>query len=413
MSPSGKSLRDLWVGRNVSLLWAGQVLSQAGDSVYMIALMWLMLELTGSKALTGLAAMAAYLPTLLFGLLAGVVADRYNRRATMVLADAVRAGLVMLVPLAAHLGMLEARRGALVLGVVTFAVACVSTLFNPARDALIPDIVERGKLNLANGLIQTSWQLAMFVGPLMAGLVLPFIDLIHLFHFDAATFVASMAFVLLLPRAVGRVRSVAGGARTAGLQIVRGLRTAWEDRRLRGLVIVTAVYNLFLMGLPFVATPVYVREVLDNRPETFAWLQAVYAGGMLPGILLANWLARRIRLGRLILVGIVLDGLTYTPFLLIRSVPTALVFMGVHSVFIPLIMVPRTTLVQRIVPRELWGRTFSILNVCVIGFSALSSGLVGLVAEKVPVGWIFLIFGLLTSLVGLAGFLNRDLRTAG
>jgi MFS family permease len=408
-----KPLGQYWVGRNVSLLWAGQVLSQAGDSVYMIALMWLMLELTGSKALTGLAAMSAYLPTLLFGLLAGLVADRYNRRITMAIADLVRAGLVMVIPLSAYMGLLEGHRGALVLGLVTFAVACVSTLFNPARDALIPDIVERAKLNLANGLIQTSWQLAMFVGPLMAGLILPFIDLIHLFHFDAATFVASLLFILLLPRSVGRVRRPVDGSATASVQVLTGLRHVWSDRRLRGLVVVTAVYNLFLMGLPFVATPVYVREVLDNRPETFAWLQAVYAGGMLPGILLANWLARRIRLGRLILVGILLDGLTYMPFMFIRTVPTALLFMGVHSVVIPLIMVPRTTLVQRLVPRELWGRVFSIIHVCVIGFSALSSGLVGVVAEVLPVGHIFLVFGGLTSLVGAAGFLDRSLRDAG
>jgi MFS family permease len=409
MSSPIDRLRALWVGRNVSLLWSGQVLSQAGDSVYMIALMWLMLELTGSKALTGLAAMSAYLPTLLFGLLAGHVADRHNRRTVMVLADAIRAALVMLVPLAAYVGMLEGGRGALVLGLVTFAVACVSTLFNPARDAMIPDIVEEGKLNLANGLIQTSWQLAMFVGPLMAGLVLPFIDLVYLFHFDAATFVASMVFILLIPRAAGRVRVRAG----AGGQILAGLRWVWRDRRLRGLVVVTAVYNMVLMGLPFVATPVYVREVLDNRPETFAWLQAVYAGGMLPGILIANALARRVRLGRLILAGIVLDGLTYVPFLFVRTVPLALLFMGIHSIVIPIIMVPRTTLVQRLVPREMWGRVFSILGVSVVGFSALSSALVGVVAELMPVGHVFLVFGCLTALVGALGGLDRNLAGAG
>ncbi len=410
MSPPRKFPGSLWAGRSVMLLWGGQVLSQAGDSVYMIALMWLMLDLTGSKALTGLAAMSAYLPTLLFGLFAGVAADRYNRRTMMAVADVLRAVLVMAIPLAASMGLLVGGRGAVVLGVVTFAVACVSTLFNPARDALIPDITPEGKLTIANGLIQTSWQLAMFIGPLMAGLVLPFIDLIHLFHFDAATFLLSLCFILLLPAAAGRVKRAGDAA--AGSQILAGLRVVWSDGRLRGLIVVTAVYNLFLMGLPFVATPVYVREVLDGRPETYAYLQAVYAGGMLPGIAIAHWLARRVRLGRLILLGIVLDGLTYMPFFLIRSVPAALVFMGVHSVVIPIILVPRTTLVQRLVGRQMWGRVFSILNVCVVGFSALSSGLVGVVAEFVTVPWIFLVFGALVALVGAAGFLDRDLRDA-
>jgi MFS family permease len=409
-----KRLADYWVGGNVALLWTGQVLSQAGDSVYMIALMWMMLELTGSKAITGLAAMAAYLPTLLFGLLAGAVADRFNRRRTMAFADLLRAALVLVIPLLAWTGRLEGSGGALALGVVTFAVACVSTLFNPSRDALIPDLVEEGKLNIANGMIQTSWQLAMFAGPLLAGLLLGLVSIVWLFVVDAATFGLSMVFILLLPASVGLVRGRADGGeqRTAG-SILEGLKHAWSDRRLRGLVWITASYNLLLMGLPFVGTPVYVREVLDNRPETYAWLQAVYAGGMLPGIGLAHWLGRRVRAGTLVLVGIILDGLTFTPFFFIDTVGTALVFMAVHSVVIPLILVPRTTLVQTLAPRELWGRVFSIVNVCIVGFSALSAALVGLVAEVLPVTWIFMIFGVASGLVGVLGFADRSFARAG
>jgi MFS family permease len=223
-----------------------------------------------------------------------------------------------------------------------------------------------------------------------------------------------MLFILLLPASAGRIRQHAGQSRwSAGSRIVEGLRYVWADKRLRGLVWVTATYNLFLMGIAFVGTPVYVREVLDNRPETYAWLQAVYAGGMFPGIALAHWLSRRVRAGTLVLVGIVLDGLTFTPFFFIRSIPLALIFMGLHSVVIPMILIPRTTIVQTLVPRKLWGRVFSIVNVCIVGFSALSSGLVGLVAEWVPVGWIFLVFGSLSALVGVVGFADRDFAMAG
>jgi MFS family permease len=398
----------------VALLWTGQVLSQAGDSIYMIALMWMMLEITGSKAITGIAAMSAYLPTLLFGLLAGAVADRFNRRTTMVVADLLRGLLVLIIPLLAWRGLLEGGQGALALGLTTFAIACVSTLFNPARDALLPDIVPAQKLTLANGMIQTAWQLAMFVGPLLAGLAIPFMGLIWLFSVDAATFGLSMMFILLLPATAGRIQRREDRARwLAGRRILEGLKHVWADRRLRGLVWITATYNLFLMGIAFVGTPVYVREVLDNRPETYAWLQAVYAGGMFPGIALAHWLSKRVRAGTLVLVGIILDGLTFTPFFFIRSIPLALIFMGIHSVVIPLILVPRTTLVQTLAPRELRGRVFSIVNICIVGFTALSSGLVGIVAEWVPVQWVFLVFGSASALVGVLGFADRSFARAG
>jgi hypothetical protein len=101
------------------------------------------------------------------------------------------------------------------------------------------------------------------------------------------------------------------------------------------------------------------------------------------------------------------------PFLFVRTVPLALLFMGIHSIVIPIIMVPRTTLVQRLVPREMWGRVFSILGVSVVGFSALSSALVGVVAELMPVGHVFLVFGCLTALVGALGGLDRNLAGAG
>ena len=167
-----------WGGRNIVFLWTGQVLSQAGDSVFMIALMWYMLDLTGSKALAGLAATSAYLPTLLFGLMAGVAVDRFNRRRIMIMADAMRAILVILIPLAAGLGWLTGGSGAWFLGCVTFCVACVSTLFAPARDALVPELVDSKKLDMANGMIQTSWQLALFVGPILAALLIPIFGLV-------------------------------------------------------------------------------------------------------------------------------------------------------------------------------------------------------------------------------------------
>lgn len=399
-----------WGGRNIFLLWLGQVLSQAGDSVFMIALMWLMLDLTGSKALTGLAAASAYLPTLLFGLLAGVVVDRFNRRRVMMLADGLRAALVAVIPVVAALGWLTGTSGAWFLGCITFCVACVSTLFAPARDALIPELVRSNRLALANGMMQTSWQLALLLGPLLAGLIIPLSGLISLFPLDALTFLISLACIGLLPAWVGRVGNHdADATESAWANMRDGLRYVWQDPMLRGLAWVTAAYNLVLMGLAFVGTPIFVREVLDNDPQTYAWLQAAYAAGMFPGIWAAQKLSKRIRPGALVLLGIILDGVTYLPFFVISSVKPALIAICIHSSVIPLILVPRTTLVQDRVSPEYRGRVFSILNICIVGFSALSSALVGAVAEWVPAPHLFLIFGLLTTAVGLAGFFERAL----
>ena len=109
-------------------------------------------------------------------------------------------------------------------------------------------------------------------------------------------------------------------------------------------------------------------------------------------------------LRRGLLWGIVLDGATYLPFLWIRSYPVALVFIAFHGLAIPLITVTRTTLVQRIVPPDFQGRVFALIQLTVLGFMALSSLFTGVLADHIPIPWVFFMPGVLGTLTGLVGF---------
>ena len=97
-------------------MWFGHLISHAGDAVFMIALPWLMLDITGSKSLTSLVSMSAYLPAVLFGLFAGVVVDRYNRKWIMIYSDILRALLVAVIPLSLIYGFISH----LLIGAITF-----------------------------------------------------------------------------------------------------------------------------------------------------------------------------------------------------------------------------------------------------------------------------------------------------
>ena len=93
--------------RNFAFMWFGHLISHAGDAVFMIALPWLMLDITGSKSLTSLVSMSAYLPAVLFGLFAGVLVDRYNRKWIMIYSDILRALLVAIIPLSLIYGFIS------------------------------------------------------------------------------------------------------------------------------------------------------------------------------------------------------------------------------------------------------------------------------------------------------------------
>ena len=404
-------LKKVFVNRRVALLWAGQVVSQTGDTVYQIGLLWLMLETTGRKSLTGLAASALFVPTLLFGLPAGVLADRVSRRHLMIGADLLRAVLVMAIPAAAGTSLFTPAY----LAVVTFAVASCAAVFYPARDALLPDLVEHKDLPHANALIQTSWQLAILLGPVVAGIMLPLTGIIHLFTFDAFTFLISLVAIVAIGKGVVvRTAPVSRLAPSPTMQLREGLSYIARNPLMRMLVFITAIDNLILMGPAIVGPPILVREVLKlDDPRAYAWVQASLAGGMLVGAPFMAVFGKRLPLGKTALWGVVLDGLTYAPLFFVNSLYGVMAVIFVHSFFIPLITVSRTTLIQHRVPAELHGRMFAVISVCVVGGTALSAALTGLAAEVVPIQTIYLVIGLAAAATATPGFLLPGLKEAG
>jgi MFS family permease len=395
--------RRLFINKGVGLLFAGQVVSQAGDSIFQIALLWMVLDLTGSKSLTGLAAGAAYLPILLFALPAGTLADRFSRKGLMVLADAARLLLVASIPVLWVFGGVTI----LVLTALTFAIESFSALFFPARDALLPVVCPPARLPHANALIQNSWQLAVLLGPALAALLLPFTGVVHLFTADAATFLVSLLAVAAI--AVPARAPAPGPRPSAWADMKEGARYALRNPLMRVVLLVTALDNFTLMGPAIVGVPVFVRDELGLGAVHYAWVEAAYAGGIFVGVPLMSRLGSRAPWGCLLLAGVVLDGLTFIPLLWIRSFWGTVLCIFFHSIFIPLITVSRATLLQERVPDRLRGRMFSLVQMAVIGAAAVSSLWMGLAAERWRTPHIFLGIGILAAATALPGFFSKAL----
>ena len=399
------------MNRNLRLLWLGQTVSQMGDAVFEIGLLWLMLELTGSSTATGLVAMSAYLPALLFALPAGSLVDHMNRRRLMLITDGARALLVLCIPLLYHVQHLPA----IGLGVLTFSVALCSTLFNPSRDALLPALVPRQQLRRANSLIQTSWQLALLFGPALGAWLIRMVGVIHLFTLDALSYVASLLFILGMKHReeapVAR-RALRDTLTLTYRSAMDGLGLVTQDRRLRVLLLITAADNLFIMGPATVGIPIFIRTELGGGAEQYAFVMTAFALGMLLGTLLLNTLAGKVRNSRLLAWGIVLDGLTFLPLLWTKSLPMMYLVILLHSLVIPWITIPRPTLVQTIVPAAYHGRVFALINLCVTGLTALSLGLTGMIATWVSMPKIYAGIAIAAALCGIPCWLVREFRLA-
>jgi len=106
------------------------------------------------------------------------------------------------------------------------------------------------------------------------------------------------------------------------------------------------------------------------------------------------------------------DGITFVPFMFTSTLWPALIALYIHSIGVPFIIVPRTTLIQTEVPGKLQGRLFSLVNITVVGLTAVSCAITGVAAEFIPTNVLFAVIGVSATLVGAAGWLIRDLRRA-
>src|SRR5882672_10870940 len=343
-----------------AFLWAAQFLSQFGDSIFQIAFVWLILDMTGSKSATGAAATVSYLPALLFGLAAGLLVDRWNRRLVMAGADAGRALLLALAGVLLWRGALSPA----LLTAIAFGMASSAVLFNPARDSLLPEIVPAAQLTKANAWVQSSQQAAFLFGPLAAGVLIQGGGVKSTFPAAMLLFGGSLLLLLAI-KGVGRAHRAGRESLTLGEDFRRGLAAIASDGTLVLLLVLTALDNMFIMGPAILGNVVIVRETLRGSASDYALVEAIYGVGMIAGSILVARVGSRVPSGWLVLIGVTLDGLTYVPMLWCRTLPYLLVLSLIHSLAIPIITVPRATILQRIAPPSLVGRVFALQNVVV------------------------------------------------
>jgi DHA3 family macrolide efflux protein-like MFS transporter len=224
------------------LLWVGQVTSTAGDRLYLMAMLWLALQLTGSTQSMAAVSLFESIPLVLVGLIGGALIDRRDRLRLMIGIDMVRAVLVLALPLLYLAGRLHPWH----LMAVAVGMGAVGALFDPALQATLPAMVAPGEFAGLAGLMDTPSRFARLLGPGLAGILLTFMPAAHFFTLDSATFAVSaisLIFVLLRwppPAQPAKVRP----ARNLLREIPVGWQTLRSDSNLLAFLAVDGVGNL-------------------------------------------------------------------------------------------------------------------------------------------------------------------------
>ena len=397
-----RTFRSLRRHRNYRLFFAGQVVSLAGTWMQNVALVWLVLELSGSPLAVGALVFCRFLPFTLLVLVAGAAADRFDTRRLVMGTQASQMVVSLLLAAVTLTGT-----ASLPLVFVLAAIGGVTLVFDaPGRQALTFQLVGRRELPNAVALNSGLFNASRVVGPAVAGVVIAAVGTGLCFAVNAVSFLAVLAALALMREdelvPVERAEEATGvlvGAREA-LRFVAG------DRDLRGVLgVVTAVS---LAGFNFhVLVPLLAAELeLDSR--SFGLLSAAFGAGALIGALAVASMRGASR--RAFAAGTVGFSVLLLALAWVGSPPIAAVLLVALGVCFTLLTANANALVQLRAPDHLRGRLISLYLLAFLGLAPLGGLLSGWLADRWSAGLAFGVAGV----VGLAsiGVATRTWRVA-
>lgn len=363
--------------RDFRLLWAGATVSLFGDQFYLVALPWLVLQLTGSGLALGTVLMAAAIPRAVFMLVGGAVTDRLSPRRIMLATAAARTVLVAAVGALVWLHVVQLWH----LYCLGAAFGLADAFSYPAHQALIPTIVAPGQLPAANSMVQGVAQASTIVGPAPAAIVVKRWGIAEAFFIDAVSFLFIIAALWRLPERP-RVPPGAQPVRRPKMwhSISEGLRYTWRDPPVRSLVLIASAINLGITGPMMIGISTLAKLRLGSVTALGSMFSVISAGA-LAGILLAGAVRRPRRLGAIFLATTTFLGACMAAIGALHSLLPVLVVLAAMGLGGGFVNVHVASWCQARVDRALLGRVMSVLTFGAIGLIPVSYAVAGALVQ--------------------------------
>jgi MFS family permease len=368
-------------------LWVGQGVSFVGDAISTVALVILVIQISGSAAAVGGVLLFRLLPTLASPLV-GVLADRLDRRVVLVACDLLRAAIAVGLVFVQNLPALYA---------LAFLMGTATTFFNPTVRAAFPSVVGSGDLTRANALISGTFSVSITVGPALGGLLVAFVGVDAAFAVDAATFLVSAAFLSRIPLP-GRPEAAEGASFLAelgeGFRYLAGAPVALGI--VTGAFLATVTANATVPAEAFLA-----REVFGAGNIGYGLLVSVWGGGMVLGSSLMAVLGDRAARVGLYLVAVFVTALALAAAGLSPTFVLALIVLAVAGTANGVDNVVTDTVLQKRVPEALLGRVFATRFLAFSAGEALAYAGGGFLVELLGTRSTYVLAGAATAVAGL------------
>jgi MFS family permease len=349
--------------------WVGNL----GDGIALAAGPLLVASQTQDPILVALAGLLQRLPWLLFGLYAGVLADRVDRRLLVIAVDLLRAAVLVVLTAALVTGVVNVP----VVLVAMFLLGTAEVFVDTTSATLLPMVVDKRDLGIGNARLMTAGiTMNQLVGPAVgaalfaAGLAWPFV---------VQAVCLGLGAILISRMAVPSVVRPAGPSHV-GRDIAEGFRWTWANGAVRTLTVTIVLFNV-TYGAAWSVLVLYATQRLDMGPIGFGLLTTVGALGGLVGTGAYDWLERHVSLADIMRVGLIVETLTHLGLALTTTGWVAMVIMFAFGAHAFIWTTTQRTVRMRAVPTELQGRVGSLYSIGVFGGIIAGQALGGVIAK--------------------------------
>jgi MFS family permease len=368
---AGRTFSSALTSRNLRLYFGGSVISQVGTWIQLVALPWLVLHITHSGAMLGLTYALQFLPILLFGAWAGVIADRRDKRRLMMVTTTAQGVLALVLGIFVLADVVSLW----LIVVLALLLGTANAFDNPARRSFVPELVEHGEVTNAVSLSNAVFTAARIVGPSIAGILIATVGIGWCFVINALSFIAVIVALLLMN--TKEIRAAVPIKRERG-QLLAGLKYAWDEPLVRLAILMTIVVGVLTFNYQ-VVLPLLAKRTFHGGAGAYALMFAATGVGSLFGALASAHRARAS--GRLmalssIALGVSMGLAALAPTLLIEYI--VLVPMGAAGM---MFFSMANAAVQERADGPMLGRVTALFSVAFLGSTPIGSPLIGAISQ--------------------------------
>lgn len=394
------NVRENW-RRNTVLFLSSQTISLFGSSLVQYAMMWYITLTTQSGVMMTWYILCGFIPTFLLSPVAGVWADRYQRKMLMVLADGLIALATLVLAILFSLGFRE-----IWLFFVMAAIRAFGTgIQTPAVGAILPQIVPEHRLTRVNGLNGSLQALIMFISPMVSAALLTLASMESIFFIDVVTAAAAIAVLLFFLHIPAHEKAAEKQGDGYFADFREGLKYIQHHAFLKKFFFYLAVF-FFLMAPAAFLTPLQVTRSFGGDVWRLTAIEIAFSVGMMAGGgLIASWGGYENKMKTIGLAGMVMGLCT----LALGTVPffsLYLAFMALFGIAMPVMNTMATVLLQEKVESSYLGRVFGIMGMISTSMMPIGMLVFGPIADWIPVEWLLIGTGIL--ILTLAFLLGRD-----